>query len=89
MPAKGRNPSPLLLALFGLARRALRIGSRLGSFGDAVGDEIHQCQEKREMFPPLEEIDGVGILLSEDRYQHVLAPVTSFALDDCTWRMAR
>ena len=58
-----------LLALLGFARRALRSGARLRRFGDAVGNEVHHVEARNVL--PLEEIDGVGILLAEDRDQHI------------------
>ena len=68
-----RTPSAagllFLLTLFGVARRTLRSGARLRRFGDAVRNEVHHV-EARDVLP-LEEIDGVGILLAEDRYQHI------------------
>jgi len=47
----------------------LALGRRLRRLGDAMGDEVDYV-EARDVLP-LQEVDGVGILLAEDGDQHV------------------
>ncbi len=58
--------------VFGLGAQALTAGGVLlvtRDLGNAVGDEIHHVQARHALL--VQEVDGLGLLLAEDRHQHI------------------